>query len=81
MSGSLEVRSFLLRQDSMGGSGNFASGVPAPRSGEGSRVTDDQVKRARVAVACGSKDPDDCRELLEMLGLIEGEDGLPPVRR
>ncbi|MGX7824050.1 hypothetical protein ACTG9Q_03050 [Actinokineospora sp. 24-640] len=81
MSGSLEVRSFLLRQDSLGGSANFATGVPAPRSGEGSRVTADQVRRARMAVACGAQDTEDCRELLEMLGLIEGEDGLPPVCR
>ncbi|GAA4419587.1 hypothetical protein ACFQV2_36910 [Actinokineospora soli] len=81
MSGSLEVRSFLLRQDSLGGSGNFATGVPAPRSGEGSRVTEEQVRRARLAVACGAQDTEDCRELLEMLGLIDGEDGVPPVRR
>ena len=82
MSGSLEVRSFLLRQDSLGTTGNFATGVPAPRSGgEGSRVTEEQVRRARLAVACGAQDTDDCRELLEMLGLIDGEDGIPPVRR
>lgn len=81
MSGSLEVRSFLLRQDSMGGSGNFASGVPAPRSGEGSRVTEEQVRKARLAVACGAQGVEDCHELLEMLGLIDGEDGIPPVRR
>lgn len=81
MSGSLEVRSFLLRQDTLGSSGNYAAGVPAPRSGEGSRVTEEQVRKARLAVACGARDQQDCLELLEMLGLIDGEDGIPPVRR
>ncbi|WP_018686562.1 hypothetical protein [Actinokineospora enzanensis] len=81
MSGSLEVRSFLLQQDSLGTSTQFSTGVPAPRSGETSRVSDDQVRRARLAVAMGAQSPEDCRELLEMLGLIDGEDGVPPVRR
>jgi hypothetical protein len=81
MSGSLEVRSFLLQQDSMGTSGQFSTGVPAPRSGDSARVSDEQVRRARLAVARGSIDAADCRELLEMLGLVEGDDGLPAVRR
>lgn len=81
MSGSLEVRSFLLQQDSMGTSGQFSTGVPAPRSGDSARVSEEQVRRARLAVARGSIDVDDCRELLEMLGLVEGDDGLPAVRR
>ncbi|CRK60338.1 hypothetical protein [Alloactinosynnema sp. L-07] len=81
MSGSLEVRSFLLQQDSLGTSGQFSTGVPAPRSGESARVSDDQVQRARLAVARGSTNVKDCRELLEMLGLVDGDDGLPAVRR
>ncbi|WP_436492700.1 hypothetical protein [Actinokineospora sp. HUAS TT18] len=81
MSGSLEVRSFLLQHDSLGSSGQFSTGVPAPRSGESARVSDEQVHRARLAVARGATDAKDCRELLEMLGLVDGEDGLPAVRR
>ncbi|WP_026425165.1 hypothetical protein [Actinokineospora inagensis] len=81
MSGSLEVRSFLLQQDSLGGAGPFSSGVPAPRTGETARVSDEQVHRARLAVAMGAQSAEDCRELLDMLGLIDGEDGIPPVRR
>ena len=81
MSGSLEVRSFLLQQDSMGPSAAFSTGVPTQRSGESARVSDDQVHKARLAVARGAVDADDCRELLEMLGLVDGDDGLPAVRR
>ncbi|MDQ3405869.1 MAG: hypothetical protein M3548_21155 [Actinomycetota bacterium] len=77
MSGSLEVRSFLLQQDPSA----FSTGVPAPRAGDSARVSAEQVQRARLAVAHGAIDVDDCRELLEMLGLIEGDDGVPPVRR
>jgi hypothetical protein len=44
-------------------------------------VSEDQVHRARIAVARNALDSDDCRELLDMLGLIgEGGDP-PPVRR
>ncbi|HEY2221716.1 MAG TPA: hypothetical protein VGI02_06660 [Actinomycetospora sp.] len=44
-------------------------------------MSDDQVHRARMAVARNAVDSDDCRELLDMLGLI-GEPGEPPpVRR
>ncbi|HSK58182.1 MAG TPA: hypothetical protein VK935_03920 [Actinomycetospora sp.] len=44
-------------------------------------VSEDQVHRARIAVARNAVDSDDCRELLDMLGLIgEGGDP-PPVRR
>ncbi|MBM7770583.1 hypothetical protein JOD54_000787 [Actinokineospora baliensis] len=81
MSGSLEVRSFLLQQDSIGGSTQFSTGVPVPRSGESARVSEDQVRRARLAVAMGAQSAEDCRELLEMLGLIDGDDGVPAVRR
>jgi hypothetical protein len=80
MSGPVEVRDFLLQQETRDTSLGFG-GVPAPRSGETSRVTDEQVHRAQLAVAHSAKDVDDCRELLEMLGLVPGEDGVPPVRR
>ncbi|MBB5072874.1 hypothetical protein BJ969_005962 [Saccharopolyspora gloriosae] len=53
--------------------------VPAPRSGEPSGITDEQVHRARVAVARSSEDAEDCRLLLDMLGLVPDEDGEPPV--
>jgi hypothetical protein len=58
------------------------SGVPAQRTAaDVYRVSDDQVHRARMAVARNALDSDDCRELLDMLGLI-GEPGQPPpVRR
>lgn len=82
MSGPVEVRDFLLQHDTRDSSLAFGTGgVPAPRSGETSRVTDEQVHRAQLAVARGAKDVADCRELLEMLGLAPGDDGVPPVRR
>lgn len=80
MSGPVEVRDFLQQQETRDTSLGF-SGVPAPRSGESSRVTEEQVHRAQLAVARSSKDVADCRELLEMLGLAPGDDGIPPVRR
>jgi hypothetical protein len=82
MSGSLEVRNFLLQQDSVSGGGpGYGTGVPTQRTGETSRVTDEQVRRARLAVARSATGAEDCRELLEMLGLVPGEDGVPPVSR
>ena len=58
------------------------SGVPAQRTAaDVHRVSEEQVHRARMAVARNALDSDDCRELLDMLGLI-GEPGEPPpVRR
>jgi hypothetical protein len=76
-----EVRHFLLQQDSIDPGSSFTGGVPAPRAGESARVSDDQVRRAQLAVARGSLGVEDCRELLEMLGLVPGEDGMPAVRR
>lgn len=58
-----------------------ASSVPMPRGTDPYRVTDEQVDRARLAVARSAADAEDCRTLLDMLGLIDGEDGIPPVRR
>lgn len=80
MSGSLEVRKFLWTQDeSMSRQG---PNVPAQRTGEPSRISDEQVHRARLAVARSAANADDCRMLLDMLGLSPGEDGgAPPVQR
>ena len=55
MSGSVEVRQFLLRYEGAdGGSAPFAGALPAQRSGaaDAQRVSDDQVRRARLAVFC-----------------------------
>lgn len=58
-----------------------SSSVPMPRGTDPHRVTEEQVDRARLAVARSAADAEDCRMLLDMLGLIDGDDGLPPVRR
>lgn len=55
--------------------------VPSPRGQDPHRVTPEQVDRARLSVARSASDAEDCRRLLDMLGLIAGEDGIPPVRR
>lgn len=84
MSGSVEVRQFLLRYEGAdGGSAQFAGGLPAQRSGasDAQRVSDDQVRRARLAVANGALGVEDCAQLLEMLGLNLDEDGQAPVQR
>jgi hypothetical protein len=82
MSGPVEVRDFLLQHESRDTALNFGNGgVPSPRSGETSRVSDEQVRRAQLAVAAGAHGIEDCRELLDMLGLVPGDDGVPPVRR
>lgn len=58
-----------------------SSTVPSPRGTDPHRVSEDQVDRARLAVARSATDAEDCRTLLDMLGLIDGEDGYPPVCR
>ncbi|HVV13302.1 hypothetical protein [Amycolatopsis sp.] len=77
MSGSVEVRQFLLRYEGADG------GVPSQRAGgaDAPRVSDDQVRRARLAVAAGATDAADCAQLLDMLGLIPDEDGQNPAQR
>lgn len=82
MSGALEVREFLMRHDgaeAVRGPG----GLPSQRSGgaEAARVSDDQIRRARIAVASGSFGSHDCEQLLDMLGLIPDDDGVPPVQK
>lgn len=81
MSRSAEVQEFLLRCGDPNSSGN--GGVPAQRSGstDAQRVSDDQVRRARLAVARGSANAEDCAELLDMLGLAPDDDGQSPVQR
>jgi hypothetical protein len=82
MSGPVEVRDFLLQHESKDTALNFGTGgVPTQRSGETSRVSDEQVRRAQLAVARGALSVEDCRELLDMLGLAPGEDGIPPAQR
>jgi hypothetical protein len=83
MSGPVEVRDFLMQHESRDTALNFgAGGVPAQRSGgETSRVSSEQVRRAQLAVAASAQSVEDCRELLDMLGLVPSEDGEPPVRR
>ena len=56
-------------------------GVPTQRGGDPLHVSPDQVKRSRVVVARNATDAEDCRRLLDMLGLIDGPDGIPPVSR
>jgi hypothetical protein len=82
MSGSVEVRQFLLRYEGADTGGGLA-GVPSQRSGQvdAPRVSDDQVRRARLAVAAGATDAEDCAQLLDMLGLVPDETGQVPVQR
>jgi hypothetical protein len=82
MSGPVEVRDFILQHDTRDTALNFGTGgVPTQRNGETSRVSDEQVRRAQLAVAASAHSVEDCRELLDMLGLVPGDDGVPPVRR
>lgn len=56
--------------------------VPAQRTAaDVYRVSDEQVHRARMAVARNAVDSDDCRELLDMLGLLGDQGEPPPIRR
>jgi hypothetical protein len=65
--------------DGRGGSG----AIPGPRSAaDAYRVSDEQIHRARLVVAHNSDDPEDLRELLDMLGLVGTHpDQPPPVGR
>ena len=60
-----------------------ASAIPTQRTAaDAYRVSEDQVHRARIVVARNAGDSEDCRQLLDMLGLIASSpDQLPPVRR
>jgi hypothetical protein len=82
MSGSLEVRQFLLRQEGGEGPGN-TGGLPTQRTSAADawRISDDQVRRASLAVARSANGADDCAQLLDMLGLAPDGDGRSPVQR
>jgi hypothetical protein len=80
MSGPVEVRDFLLQQETRDPSLGTGA-VPTQRTGDTSRVTEEQVRRAQLAVAASAQSVEDCQELLDMLGLVPGDDGVPPVRR
>ena len=60
-----------------------SSAIPTQRNAaDAYRVSEDQVHRARIVVARNAEDSEDCRRLLDMLGLIApSPDQLPPVRR
>jgi len=79
MYGSLDVRKFLWQQED--GQLRGSSAVPGQRTGDPSRVSDEQVHRARIAVARGAHDAEDCKLLLDMLGLVPDGDDEPPVSR
>jgi len=84
MSGSVEVRQFLLRYEGADtGGGGGVGGLPSQRSSQADapRVSDDQVRRARLAVAAGSTDAQDCAQLLDMLGLLPDDEGQIPAQR
>lgn len=83
MRGAPEVQQFLLRQGAGDNLRGEHGGVPTQRGGspEAPRVSDDQVRRARLAVASGASDADDCAQLLDMLGLVATGEGRPPVQR
>lgn len=83
MSGSVEVRQFLLRYEGDDAGAGLAGGVPSPRAGQADapRLSDDQVRRARLAVAASAIDAEDCAQLLDMLGLVPDEDGNVPAQR
>jgi hypothetical protein len=79
MQSSLEVRQFLLQQDDT--INRNSPTVPLQRGADPARISDEQVHRARMSVAHSALDADDCRLLLDMLGLVDSDDGVPPVRR
>lgn len=79
MNGSLDVRKFLWQRDEE--LRRSSSTVPAPRNGDPARISTEQVHRARIAVARGAADAEDCKLLLEMLGLVPDDDGVLPVTR
>jgi len=77
MSGSLDIRKLLWQEENT--VPRHASDIPSQRHNDPTRVSADQVRRARLAVARNARDAEDCRQLLEMLGLVPGDDGVPPV--
>ncbi|SFT61058.1 hypothetical protein SAMN04487904_104268 [Actinopolyspora lacussalsi subsp. righensis] len=70
MDGSLDVRKFLALQD-RASPRSAAAAVPAQRDGDTGGLSPEQLHRARLAVARGARDHEDCRMLLAMLGLTD----------
>ena len=72
-----------VRRDLGEDRGPAPGAIPQQRSAaDAYRVSDDQLRRARLVVARNSDDPDDLRQLLDMLGLISVHpDQPPPVTR
>ena len=72
-----------VRRDLGEDRGPAPGAIPHQRSAaDAYRVSDDQLRRARLVVAKNSDDPDDLRQLLDMLGLISAHpDQPPPVTR
>lgn len=62
------------------GDERLASGdIPTQRTAaDAYRVSDDQLNRARMVVARNADDPEDLRQLLDMLGLISANPEQPP---
>lgn len=59
------------------------SPIPSQRSPvDAYRVSEEQLRRARMVVARNAMGSQDCRDLLEMLGLLSpNPDQAPPIRR
>ncbi|MFP5022661.1 hypothetical protein [Pseudonocardia phyllosphaerae] len=56
-----------------------AGSIPAPRNAtDAFRVSDEQVRKARLVVAENAESSDDLRELLDMLGLVSSNPEQPP---
>jgi hypothetical protein len=79
MSGTLDIRKLLWQEDES--LPRHSGDLPSQRAGDQARISADQIRRARLAVARNANDAEDCRELLEMLGLVPEDDGTLPVRR
>jgi hypothetical protein len=67
------------RQDLGGGRLTSSGSIPNQRTAaDAYRVSEEQLNRARMVVARNSDDPEDLRQLLDMLGLISANPDLPP---
>jgi len=72
MGGSLDLRKFLWQEEDP--LLRQSTDIPDPRAGEPGRVSAAQMGRARLAVARNARNAEDCRLLLEMLGLAAAAD-------
>ena len=70
-----------VRRDLGEDRGPAPGAIPHQRSAaDAYRVSDDQLHRARLVVAKNSDDPEDLRQLLDMLGLISAQSGPAAAR-